>query len=213
MEENLPEPKKSRRTLKIIAVVVFVFFLLIAWVYRYTYNYITNFPETNPDKTLEIEERVATFFEKITMPIKIARLSSQEADKELLMPVYGHRISEIADTWQAPRDEGRVHEGQDIFANRGTPIFSATKGFVIRITQDSLGGNSVYVLGSGGVRYYYTHLDRFADGLTVGDEVTTDSVIGFVGNTGNAETTPSHLHFGVYVDQEPIDPLPLLINR
>lgn len=195
----------------LITIFVLVLFLTSAiWLLK---SYITDYPKTHPEETLEWEQKVTAFFDRITMPIKLAKLSAQEADRELLMPVFGHRVSEIADTWGAPRGEDRVHEGQDIFASRGTPIFSATKGYVTRITEDSLGGNSVFVTGSGGVRYYYTHMDRFPDGLHVGMEVTTDTVIGFVGNTGNAEQTPPHLHFGVYVDREPVDPLPLLTNR
>jgi murein DD-endopeptidase MepM/ murein hydrolase activator NlpD len=84
---------------------------------------------------------------------------------------------------------------------------------VTRISEGSLGGNFVYIIGAGGVRYYYAHLDRIPLGLNAGDKVNTDTVIGFVGNTGNAETTPPHLHFGAYVSRQAVDPLPLLINR
>jgi len=189
-----------------------VWLLLLSFI-LYGVVYAVNLPEKDPDKVLEIEQKITEFFEKITLPIKIAKLSTKEPDKELVMPVYGLRVSDIGDTWGAPRGDGRVHEGQDFFSPRGTPVFSATNGYVTRITQDSLGGNSVYVTGAGGVRYYYTHLDRFPDGLSVGEEVTTDTIIGFVGNTGNAETTPYHLHFGMYVSREAVDPLPLLKNR
>lgn len=177
--------------------------------------YAVNFPRDHPEKTLEIETRVLDFIQRVTLPIKLAKLSRLEPDKEILMPVHGHRVSEIADTWMAPRgDNGeRFHEGQDIFAPRGTPVFSATTGYVTRIRAENLGGNSVYVTGPGGVRYFYTHLDRFPGALKVGQEVSPDTVIGFVGNSGNAETTPTHLHFGVYVRREAVDPLPLLINR
>lgn len=191
-----------------------VIWLVILSLAGYVAVKIIRLPQTNPDKILEIEAKVINFFQQITLPIKIAKLSLLEADKQLLMPVYGHRIFEIADSWHAPRSEGRVHEGQDIFASRGTPVFSATNGYVIRMTSGSLvGGNTVYVVGAGRVRYYYAHLDRLAEGLNEGDKVTTDTVIGFVGNTGNAETTPPHLHFGVYVSREAVDPLPLLVDR
>ena len=178
--------------------------------------YIDRFPETHPDETLEIEEKIIVFFQRITLPIKLAKLSRQERDTQLLIPLLNRRVSDIADTWGAPRgDNGeRQHEGQDIFSPRGTPIFSATRGFITRITEEALGGNSVYVTGAGGVDYFYTHLDRFPDGVNVGDPVTPDTVIGFVGNSGNASTTPTHLHFGVYLSEhEPVDPLPLMVDR
>ena len=52
-----------------------------------------------------------------------------------------------------------------------------------------------------------------ATGLRVGQEVWTDTMLGFVGNTGNAITTPPHLHFGVYEGREAINPFSLLRNR
>src|SRR5688500_20290610 len=119
------------RTIIIGVVWLFILILILSFT-----GYIQRFPQTHPDKTLEIEEKVLNFFQAITLPLKIAKLGALEPDKEILMPVHGHRISEISDTWQAPRGEGRVHEGQDIFATRGTPVFSATKGHVLRITED-----------------------------------------------------------------------------
>jgi len=200
----------------ILLMILGIIWLAIIGSFAWALVYVINFPVKHPQRALELETRVISFFEQITLPIKLANLSRLEPDKELLMPVYGRRVSEIADTWGAPRGENgeRKHEGQDIFAPRGTPIFSATTGYVTRITGDKIGGNSVYVTGTGGIDYYYTHLDRFPEGLPVGDKVTTDTVIGFVGNSGNAETTPFHLHFGVYVTpRQALDPLPLLINR
>lgn len=170
-------------------------------------------PTYYPDKWLKIEDKATSFIGRITLPIKLARLSWLPADKEILMPVYGIGIREITDSWQAPRPEGRLHEGQDIFAAKGMPVFSATAGYVIRKGVADLGGNFVYVAGPGGRRYYYAHFGRIAEGLKIGQEVTTDTVLGFVGNTGNAEGTPFHLHFGVYQSRRALNPLPLLINR
>lgn len=142
----------------------------------------------------------------------------QPPEGELLMPVRGIRVRQVADTFMAPRPGGRLHEGQDIFAPRGTPIYSATKGLVIRMGYGQLGGLYVMVLGPGGRRYYYAHLDQYADGLQEGDLVTAQTLLGYVGNTGNARTTPPHLHFGVYgswwrSDERVVNPLPLLVNR
>ncbi len=129
------------------------------------------------------------------------------------MPVEEVPVRRVADTWAAARSGGRKHEGQDIFAKRGTPVRSATNGIVVRLGHGGLGGNSVSVLGAGGRVYYYAHLARFEDGLHTGEEVTTATILGYVGNTGNARTTPPHLHFGVYARGGAIDPLPLLVDR
>jgi len=179
----------------------------------YIFILVISFPQNHPDKTLAIGEKITAFIARVTLPIKLTRLSWQEPDKEVLMPIYGVRVREVSDTWQAPRPEERVHEGQDIFAAKGTPVFSGTDGYVTRIGNGNLGGNFVNIIGAGGRRYYYAHLDRIAEGLHRGQEVTTDTVIGFVGNTGNAENTPHHLHFGVYANRRAINPLPFLVNR
>jgi len=121
----------------------------------------------------------------------------------------------IADTWHAPRSGGRMHEGQDIFAPKGTKILSATNGYVYKIGENNLGGQTVSVISSGGRIYYYAHLDEYAPGLKVGDPVTTRTLLGFVGTTGNAQGTPPHLHFGVYTFGfgDAINPLPLITDR
>jgi hypothetical protein len=80
-------------------------------------------------------------------------------DALLLMPVDGVRVSQVTDTWQAPRGGGRLHDGQDIFAPLNTPVRSATAGFVYRIDDLSLGGLTVTIIGDGYKRYFYTHFD------------------------------------------------------
>ena len=91
-------------------------------------------------------------------------------------------------------------------------MYAATRGYVLRTGKNALGGTIVITIGPGGVRYYYAHLDRIAQGMHVGVPVTTDTVIGFVGNTGNAESVAPHLHFGVY-NNGPQNPYPLLVER
>ena len=141
-----------------------------------------------------------------------------EPESALLIPVAGVRVAQVADTWGAARDGGRSHEGQDIFAPRGTPIYAATPGYVYRIDTRDRGGRVVFVAGAGGRRYYYAHLEDWAD-IAEGMYVTTETVLGYVGNSGNAVTTPPHLHFGIYsgsrrtCDRQVFDPLPLLVDR
>ena len=151
-------------------------------------------------------------FQQITLPVKVAKLVAEPPDELLLMPVADVSVVRIRDTWQAPRGEGRKHEGQDIFAPRGTPVVSAVKGFVYRIRHDRLGGKTVSVLGRGRRVYYYAHLSRYAPDLEEWAPVEPGTVLGFVGTTGNARTTPPHLHFGIYGVSGPIDPLPMLVD-
>ncbi|HYP53092.1 MAG TPA: M23 family metallopeptidase [Pyrinomonadaceae bacterium] len=150
---------------------------------------------------------------RLALPFKAAALYAREPDGELRLPVEGARLEQLKDSWHAGRSGGRLHEGQDIFAPRGTPVYSATEGYVVRLGENSLGGNVVFVLGAGGRSYYYAHLDSHAPGLAVGDYVTTETLLGHVGTSGNAAGTPPHLHFGVYARGGPLNPLPLLTDR
>jgi murein DD-endopeptidase MepM/ murein hydrolase activator NlpD len=146
---------------------------------------------------------------------RIARLYTQDPHSRIKMPVADVNKREIADTWGAPRSGGRTHEGQDIFAPKGAKVLSATNGYIYKIGENNLGGQTVSVISSGGRIYYYAHLDSYAPGIKVGDPVTTRSLLGFVGTTGNAQGTPPHLHFGVYTFGygDAINPLPLITDR
>jgi hypothetical protein len=145
--------------------------------------------------------------------VHLAGLYTKTPDKSLSMPIKDVTKSQIANTWHAPRGDDRLHEGQDIFAPKGTPVLSATTGYVVKIGEDNLGGHTVSVVGDGGRKYYYAHLDAYASHLEVGDYVTRNTVLGYVGTTGNADGTPPHLHFGIYASDGAIDPLPLLTDR
>ena len=98
-------------------------------------------------------------------------------------------------------------------APRGTPCCRLRAGIVARIGENSLGGTVVWVLGPGGDRHYYAHLNSIAD-IKMGQRVAPSDVLGTVGTTGNARGTPPHLHYGVYRRaQGAINPFPLLMDR
>ncbi|MFD2367862.1 M23 family metallopeptidase [Pseudoduganella sp. GCM10020061] len=137
------------------------------------------------------------------------RLASMPAPSIVAVPVAGVRPAALRDTWGAARSGGRQHEGIDIFARRGTPVLSATEGIVMRVGTNRLGGQVVWVLGPGGQRHYYAHLDRFAD-VRPGMRVEAGRTLGYVGTTGNARGTPPHLHYGIYSAGGASNPYPLL---
>lgn len=129
----------------------------------------------------------------------------------LPFPVEGAKQRDIGSVFGDPRDGGaRKHHGVDIFAKKGTPITAVIDGYV-RTGTGGLGGKYIWLSGGmfglGSARYYYAHLDDFA--VESGDKVKKGEVIGYVGNTGNARTTPPHLHFGIYAGG-PVDPEPFL---
>jgi murein DD-endopeptidase MepM/ murein hydrolase activator NlpD len=126
------------------------------------------------------------------------QLRNQEMPVPLpLVPVQGVALAQLQDTYGAPRSGGRSHEGIDIFAPRDTPVVSTTEGYVTAVATNRLGGNVVWVMGPGGYRHYYAHLEGWSD-VRDGDWVEPGTVLGFVGNSGNAAPTPPHLHYGVY---------------
>lgn len=160
----------------------------------------------------EIMMQLSDIFAELALPYRLAKLELAPRDESLLLPVRATTLRSVADTWGAARSAGRTHEGTDIFAPRGTEVYSATDGYVVRTGVNSLGGNFVMVAGAGGYRYYYAHLDSIAAGVARGMKVTPDTVLGFVGNTGNASNTPPHLHFGMY-KRGAENPFPFLVDR
>ncbi|HEX7831741.1 MAG TPA: M23 family metallopeptidase [Thermoanaerobaculia bacterium] len=129
----------------------------------------------------------------------------------LLMPVVGVQTFELSNSWGNSRDGGkRKHKGIDIFAPKGTAIVAVSDGVISFIGEQPKGGNCVWLTTEDGAAFYYAHLDRWAPGLYEGMEVRSGDLLGYVGNTGNAKTTPPHLHFGVNQDDEMVNPYPIL---
>jgi murein DD-endopeptidase MepM/ murein hydrolase activator NlpD len=124
----------------------------------------------------------------------------------LAFPILDGTEQAVRSGFGVPRDGGaREHHGIDIFAPRGTVAVAAAEGRVARVENTPRGGNVVWMRDRRGYSLYYAHLDR--QHVSEGDHVQPGDTIGFVGNTGNAITTPPHLHFGVYRRGEgPMDP-------
>lgn len=132
-------------------------------------------------------------------------------DPALAFPVAGLGVRAIQSVWGDVRDGGRrSHEGVDIFARRGTPVVASVPGRVSRANVTNIGGKVVWLRdGRRNRSLYYAHLDSQA--VSAGQWVEIGDTLGFVGNTGNARTTPPHLHFGVYYRGEgAVNPFPYL---
>lgn len=111
----------------------------------------------------------------------------------------------FGDTWGNSRQYGgdRVHEGTDIMAPKGTPIYSATNGKIVNYGWSELGGWRISVKTAEGYNVYYAHMSKYAPGLANGVTVKKGQLIGYVGNTGYGSVGTSgkfasHLHFGIY---------------
>lgn len=124
-----------------------------------------------------------------------------------VFPVLAGKNNSIQSYWGAVRDGGaRSHEGIDIFAKRGTPVIAATNGRITFKGEKGLGGKQVWLRDNKRKQsLYYAHLDSIHP---VSGKVKTGDTLGYVGNTGNARTTPPHLHFGIYKSYHgAIDPI------
>jgi len=130
----------------------------------------------------------------------------------LAFPVTDHDSGDIHSFFGAARDGGRRrHHGVDVFAPRGTPVVAVANGPITRVEDTNLGGKVVWQRDSRrGLAIYYAHLDSQL--VRPRQQVRIGDTLGTVGNTGNARTTPPHLHFGIY-QRGPHDPLPFIDTR
>lgn len=125
-------------------------------------------------------------------------------------PVANSGRSDIGSVFGDPRDGGsREHHGVDVFSPRGTAALAAADGTVSRVDTTEIGGRVVWMReAEGGHSIYYAHLDKPL--VRRGQQLQAGDTVGLVGNTGNARTTPPHLHFGAY-RRGPVNPWDLIL--
>jgi murein DD-endopeptidase MepM/ murein hydrolase activator NlpD len=127
-------------------------------------------------------------------------------------PVRGpHGTRGAVGEFTAPRNGGRHHKGFDVTARCGTPLAAVTTGTVVKRTYDArLDGNYIVIRGLGESRkYWYAHMVHPSP-FRRGDVVHVGQIVGQIGRSGNAGSTPCHLHFEIHVNGRPLDPAPYL---
>jgi peptidoglycan hydrolase-like protein with peptidoglycan-binding domain len=142
--------------------------------------------------------KVPTTTSPVTTPTTpVTTPVSTPANGSILFPMP--KTCKFWDTWGAPRSGGRKHQGVDIMAASGTPLFAVANGTITKrqtAYTGSLAGNALWLTTADGTYYFYAHLSAFADGIGAGSKVTAGQLIGYVGKTGNASVP--HLHFEVH---------------
>lgn len=137
----------------------------------------------------------------------------------LMIPVVGIKREQLQDTFTAARSEGRVHNATDIIAPSGTPVVATSDGEIAKFFDSERGGITIYQYSPDKkFVYYYAHLQKRADNLKEKDYVRRGTIIGYVGDTGNAGAGNYHLHFSITILNDPtkifegteINPYPLL---
>ncbi len=135
-----------------------------------------------------------------------------EAETAVIIPIlFGVTLKNISPNFGDPRSGGRSHDGEDIMGVKGTPIISPTAAVVLRTGYGDSAGNYVYTINPGGETFVYMHLDRIGEGVAPGVILSKGSLVGYVGNTGNASGGAAHLHFEIHNSSgNPTDPYPRL---
>jgi murein DD-endopeptidase MepM/ murein hydrolase activator NlpD len=132
-------------------------------------------------------------------PVKVApEVSAQLSSDGYVFPIYG--TASFGDSFGAPRPAvpGGWHHGEDIFAAEGTPLLAVADGTLHTIGFNRLGGYRLWLRDSFGNEFYYAHLSAFSPLAVEGRSVQAGDVIGFVGDTGDAEGGSPHLHFEIH---------------
>ena len=120
-----------------------------------------------------------------------------------VFPVYGD--ASFSDTWGAPRATTGRHQGTDIFALLGAPILAVADGTLFSVGWNRIGGWRLWLRDRQGNQFYYAHLAAYSPITRNGAEVKAGQVVGFNGNSGDAQGTPFHVHFEIH----PVGLLPL----
>ena len=127
-----------------------------------------------------------------------------------VFPVQG--VCSYENTWHAPRGTDRQHLGVDILAKEGNLLYAVADGTINKlytVGTDKLAGNGVRLTTADGTYFFYGHMQKIADGITIGTKVKAGQVLGYVGKTG-ATNTP-HLHIEVHpLGGAAIDPTPVM---
>lgn len=187
-----PKPSLFSRIFSVLLRAVFLFALLFI------------FDKLMPTFRLQTQSLIESKWQQVNL-----LQEELPVDNSLPSPLPGQQLT---DTWGGARSEGRSHEGIDIFAKRNAPIQATTHGVITRIGDDRLGGRVVVIIGPGGAGHYYAHLEDYAD-INVNDWVEAGDIIGYVGVSGNAKGTPPHVHYGIYINGDAVNPYPLLIKE
>jgi murein DD-endopeptidase MepM/ murein hydrolase activator NlpD len=153
--------------------------------------------------------------------------TSSGGSSEFELTVFPHRTADVqfTDSWGNRRSGGRSHKGTDIISPRGTEVLAVADGVVTEMGESRLSGYFIRIAHAGGWITSYLHLNNdtlgtddgnggswtaFYPTLIEGDEVLAGQVIGYVGDSGNAEGTVPHTHFEIKHDDDKMNPFAYL---
>lgn len=155
-------------------------------------------PATTPRESSEQPPSPAQARKRPNRPAvrPIPSLTPKLTRQGYVFPVHGP--ASFTDTFGAARAVVEWHHGEDIFAPMGAPVLAVADGTVFSVGWNDIGGNRLWLRDKKGNEFYYAHLSAFSPLAINGASVRAGDVLGFVGNSGDAEATPPHLHFEIH---------------
>jgi murein DD-endopeptidase MepM/ murein hydrolase activator NlpD len=150
--------------------------------------------------------------------------AAEEEDLYLRFPQLDEN-TEFVDSWGDARSGGRRHRGTDLMGAKMAPVVAVLDGVVEKMRKGGISGYYIVIDHGGGASSWYVHLNNdnpgtddgrggpefaFAEGLEIGDPVEAGQVIGYVGDSGNAERTGAHTHFELHINGRAVNPYPYL---
>lgn len=151
---------------------------------------------------------------------------SSDPPFEIVFPQETEK-TDFTNSFGDSRSGGRFHKGNDLLAPRMTEVYAVADGTVIYVGINNLSGRNVKLEHVEGWESYYLHLNNdnpgtddgqapwtltVAPGVEVGEQVEAGQLIGWVGDSGNAEGTTPHTHFELRHDGAAINPYTLLVE-
>ena len=143
---------------------------------------------------------------------KAPKVQQRLTGQRYAFPVYGE--ADVADDFGAARAATGKHQGNDVFAPFGAPVLAVADGTVHRVGTLPISGNRLWLHTAAGDAFFYAHLSAFSPDAENGRKVKAGTVLGFTGNTGDAEPTPPHVHFEIHPggeEKDAIDPHAILL--
>ena len=122
----------------------------------------------------------------------------QLLDGTYMFPVLGATANDYSNDFGAPRADTGFHQGIDIFGATGAPILAINDGVLSNVGWNTLGGRRFWLTDRYGNQFYFAHLSGFSPLAKDGAQVKRGDVIAFLGNSGDAQGTPPHLHFEMH---------------
>lgn len=151
--------------------------------------------------------------------------ASEPPELHLVFPL-DVTLARFRSTFGDPR-VGHRHQGNDIYAPKHSPVFAAADGVVSAMRASGNAGRYLVITHEGGWETWYMHLNddspgtddhrappdlTYAPGVRVGARVVAGQLVAYVGDSGNAEDSPSHTHFELHFRGRPVDPYPFLLE-